>query len=108
MGESRVSQDSIYYMFEAPRACLELTPRGLQDSNYVLRAASEDKHICFLNNDRQPHFFYMYEALFSKFRVWIPFTDSQIEIVLSARIAPSQLHSNNWALIPDFEIVCDY
>ena len=57
------------------RECLELTPGGVNDSDYVLQAASEDECICFLNHDDQPHFMWMYEALFSKFGVRLPFTN---------------------------------
>ena len=89
MGGFESPHYSIYHRWGAPqkyKECLELTLRCLHDFDYIPKAASEDEHICFLNHNNQPHFMLMYEALFSKFRICLQFTNFQTMVLLFVHV----------------------
>ncbi|MED6197584.1 hypothetical protein PIB30_057854 [Stylosanthes scabra] len=50
----------------------------------------------------------MYECLFSKLGVRVPFTPFDQDVLYECRVAPSQLHPNSWGFMKAFQTVCCY
>ncbi|RDX99674.1 hypothetical protein CR513_17251, partial [Mucuna pruriens] len=63
-----------------------------------------------VNNRASPDetpFFYIYEPVFSKLGLKLPFTSFERSILQALNVAPSQLHPNSWAFIRAFELLCE-
>ncbi|RDY08899.1 hypothetical protein CR513_06812, partial [Mucuna pruriens] len=52
-------------------------------------------------------FFYVYEPVFSKLGLKLPFTSFEQTILRAINVAPTQLHPNSWAFIRAFELLCE-
>lgn len=52
-------------------------------------------------------YFYFYSGVIEDFKIYIPFTDFESDLLKTLNIAPSQLRPNGWGFIKAFEIVCD-
>lgn len=52
-------------------------------------------------------YFYFYSEVIEDFKVCIPFTDFESDLLKTLNITPSQLRSNGWGFIKAFELVCD-
>lgn len=52
-------------------------------------------------------YFYFYLGVIEDFRIRIPFTDFESDLLKTLNVAPSQLHPNGWGFIKDFELVCE-
>ncbi|RYR67670.1 hypothetical protein Ahy_A03g014055 [Arachis hypogaea] len=51
---------------------------------------------------------WVYESMFTWLGVWLPFLEFVQALFNRCSVAPSQLHSNNWAAIRTFRLVCEY
>ncbi|RDX76915.1 hypothetical protein CR513_43041, partial [Mucuna pruriens] len=63
-----------------------------------------------VNNRASPNetsFFYIYESVFSKLGLKLPFTSFERSILEALNVAPSQLHPNSWAFVRTFELLCE-
>ncbi|RDX71249.1 hypothetical protein CR513_49432, partial [Mucuna pruriens] len=52
-------------------------------------------------------YFYMYDTLYSKLGVKLPFTHFERAILQALNVAPTQLHPNSWPFVRAFELLCD-
>ncbi|RDX87785.1 hypothetical protein CR513_30698, partial [Mucuna pruriens] len=52
-------------------------------------------------------FFFIYEPVFSKLGLKLPFTAFKRSVLRAFNVAPSQLHSNSWAFVRAFELLCE-
>ncbi|RDX75010.1 hypothetical protein CR513_45160, partial [Mucuna pruriens] len=63
-----------------------------------------------VNNQVSPDeapFFYIYEPIFSKLGLKLPFTTFERSILQALNVAPSQLHPNSWVFVRAFERLCE-
>ncbi|MED6156151.1 hypothetical protein PIB30_011881 [Stylosanthes scabra] len=76
------------------------------EGDYVLEAAGPSDRVPFRAGEGSPHFLWVYQELFNRLRVRLPFSDFQRDVITRCRIAVSQLHLNGWGFILAFEKVC--
>ncbi|MED6218746.1 hypothetical protein PIB30_029324 [Stylosanthes scabra] len=57
-------------------------------------------------DDGDGNFFYVYEVLFTKLRLRLPFTPFQVAILNKMNAAPAQLHPHSWIFVRSFELLC--
>ena len=53
-------------------------------------------------------FFFMYQTVFKRVGVRLPFTPFERELLTEINTAPAQLHPNSWAFVRGFQILCGY
>ncbi|MED6106093.1 hypothetical protein PIB30_001489 [Stylosanthes scabra] len=73
--------------------------------DYVLEAAGPSDRISFRASKDGPHFLWVYQELFTRLRMRLPFSDFQRDVMTRCRITVSQLHLNGWGFILAFEKV---
>ncbi|MED6108351.1 hypothetical protein PIB30_023118 [Stylosanthes scabra] len=76
------------------------------EGDYVLEAAGPSDRVPFRASEDGPHFLWVYQELFTRLRMRLPFTDFQRDVMTRCRVAVSQLHLNGWGFILAFEKVC--
>ncbi|MED6191680.1 hypothetical protein PIB30_002487 [Stylosanthes scabra] len=81
-----------------------------EENQYELVPPNSEERVCYYNllHPEERHFIYMYECLFSKLGVRVPFTQFEQDILYECRVAPSQLHPNSWGFMKAFQTVCWY
>ncbi|MED6167202.1 hypothetical protein PIB30_000452 [Stylosanthes scabra] len=72
----------------------------------MLEAAGPSDHVPFRAGEEGPHFLWVYQELFTRLRMRLPFSDFQRDVMTRCRVAVSQLHLNGWGFILAFEKVC--
>jgi len=79
------------------------------DSHVSVRHGTPGEPVCVDNrfNGRKP-FFFMYQTVFKRVGVRLPFTPFERELLIEINTAPAQLHPNKWAFVRAFEILCGY
>ncbi|MED6155951.1 hypothetical protein PIB30_010299 [Stylosanthes scabra] len=76
------------------------------EGDYVLEAAGPSDRVPFRAGEEGPHFLWVYQELFTRLRMRLPFSDFQRDVMTCYRVAVSQLHLNGWGFILAFEKVC--
>ncbi|MED6161273.1 hypothetical protein PIB30_059244 [Stylosanthes scabra] len=76
------------------------------EGDYVLEAAGPSDRVPFRAGEDGPHFLWVYQELFMRLRMRLPFSDFQRDVMTRCRVAVSQLHLNGWGFILAFEKVC--
>ncbi|MED6224110.1 hypothetical protein PIB30_080571 [Stylosanthes scabra] len=76
------------------------------EGDYVLKAAGPSNRVPFWADKGSPHFLWVYQDLFTRLRVRLPFSDFQRDVMTRYRVVVSQLHLNGWGFILVFERVC--
>ncbi|MED6218437.1 hypothetical protein PIB30_026661 [Stylosanthes scabra] len=81
-----------------------------EESKYELVAPTLEERVCYYNlgHPEERHFIYMYECLFSKLGVRVPFIQFEQDVLFECRVAPTQLHPNSWGFMKAFQFVCWY
>ncbi|MED6147856.1 hypothetical protein PIB30_047846 [Stylosanthes scabra] len=64
------------------------------EGDYVLEAAGPSDRVPFRASEEGPHFLWVYQELFTRVRMRIPFLDFQRDVMTRCRVAISQLHLN--------------
>ncbi|MED6122107.1 hypothetical protein PIB30_036727 [Stylosanthes scabra] len=85
---------------------MSLTEDAAVEGDFVLEAAGPSDRLPFQPSEGDPHFLWVYQELFTRLGVRLPFTDFQKEVMTRCRVAVSQLHLNGWGLLRTFERVC--
>ncbi|MED6195408.1 hypothetical protein PIB30_037604 [Stylosanthes scabra] len=90
-----------------PELCrrMSLTEDAAAEGDFVLEAAGPSDRLPFQANEGDPHFLWVYQELFTRLGVCLPFTDFQKEVMTRCLVAVSQLHLNGWGLLRTFERV---
>ncbi|MED6219889.1 hypothetical protein PIB30_040010 [Stylosanthes scabra] len=91
-----------------PELCrrMILTEDAAAKGDFVLEAAGPSDRLPFQASEGDPHFLWVYQELFTRLGVRLPFTDFQKEVMMRCRVAVSQLHLNGWGLLRTFERGC--
>ncbi|MED6158320.1 hypothetical protein PIB30_031738 [Stylosanthes scabra] len=76
------------------------------EEDYVLEAARLSDRVPFRAGEEGPHFLWVYQELFTRLGMRLPFSDFQRDVMTRCRVAVSQLHLNGWGFILAFEKVC--
>ncbi|MED6111513.1 hypothetical protein PIB30_052954 [Stylosanthes scabra] len=75
------------------------------EGDYVLEAAGPSDRVPFQADEGGPNFLWVYQELFTRLRVRLPFSDFQRDVMTHCQVAVSQLHPNGWGFIHAFEKV---
>ncbi|MED6175996.1 hypothetical protein PIB30_083676 [Stylosanthes scabra] len=76
------------------------------EGDYVLEAAGPSERVPLWAGEDGPHFLWVYQELFTRLRMRLPFSNSQRDVMTRCRVAVNQLHLNRWGFILSFENVC--
>ncbi|MED6122628.1 hypothetical protein PIB30_041569 [Stylosanthes scabra] len=106
LSKSVVDEELLASFREAHAVCSTVA----EESKYELVAPTSDERVCYYNlgHPKESHFIYMYECLFSKLGVRLPFTPFEQDVLYECRVAPTQLHPNTWGFMKAFQSVCWY
>ncbi|MED6145170.1 hypothetical protein PIB30_022480 [Stylosanthes scabra] len=85
---------------------MKLTVDAATEGDFVLEAAGPSDRLSFRANKDGLRFLWVYQELFTRLGVCLPFTDFQREVMTRCRVAVSQLHLNGWGLLRTFEKEC--
>ncbi|MED6157225.1 hypothetical protein PIB30_021423 [Stylosanthes scabra] len=88
------------------RRHMSLTENVAAEGDFVLEAAGPSDRLPFQASEGDPHFLLVYQELFTRLGVRLPFTGFQKEVMTWCQVAVSQLHLNGWGLLRTFERVC--
>ena len=58
-------------------------------------------------NNGEP-FFFLYATVFKRIKLRLSFSSFEWTLLTEVNVAPAQLHSNNWAFMRVFSILCNY
>ncbi|RDX84727.1 hypothetical protein CR513_34178, partial [Mucuna pruriens] len=75
-------------------------------TSYLMTSCSPDERVCQPARGGGAGFVYMYETVFRDLGVILPFNDFIAGVVWILGVAPSQLHSNSWAAMQAFRVIC--
>ncbi|MED6144516.1 hypothetical protein PIB30_016363 [Stylosanthes scabra] len=67
------------------------------EGDYVLEAAGPSDRVSFQADEDGPHFLWVYQELFTRLGMRLPFSDFQRDVMTRCRVAVSQLHLNGGA-----------
>ncbi|XP_057431461.1 uncharacterized protein LOC130724272 isoform X2 [Lotus japonicus] len=89
------------------RSRLSLSSSEEIEKKIIIEACRMGEPVCF----NQPpgaltEYFYMYETLFSRLNIKLPFSDFECDVLRTLNVAPTQLHPNSWAYIRAFNLLC--
>ncbi|MED6124800.1 hypothetical protein PIB30_062320 [Stylosanthes scabra] len=72
---------------------------------YRVVAPGPEDRACYVDPEGDSCIF-VYEPIFTKVGVQIPFSEFEIEVLNACEVAPSQIHPNSWGFIRAYEVVC--
>ncbi|KOM34635.1 hypothetical protein LR48_Vigan02g078500 [Vigna angularis] len=75
-------------------------------SNFKLVVCQMTERVCHSRGNYPTDFFYAYATMFKDLKVLLPFSDFQMSVLRELNVAPTQLHSNGWAFMQPFSVVC--
>ena len=58
--------------------------------------------------DPEEPFFFAYSTIFKRLKLCLPFTGFEGAFLTEVNVAPAQLHSNRWAFVRAFSILCSH
>ncbi|MED6136588.1 hypothetical protein PIB30_057426 [Stylosanthes scabra] len=99
--KSIVDDEFVKYFCDHHEFC---TDRVERERYQVIAPSSEDR-ACYVNPTGVSCIF-VYESIFTKIDVWVPFTEFQVEVLSEYEVAPSQIHPKSWGFIRAFEVIC--
>ncbi|MED6120967.1 hypothetical protein PIB30_025744 [Stylosanthes scabra] len=76
------------------------------EGDFVLDAAGPSDRVHFQADEDGPHFLWVYQELFTRLEMRLPFSDFQRDVMTRCRVVVSQLHLNGWGFIFSFEKMC--
>jgi len=79
------------------------------DTYISVRPCTPGEPVCVdeRSNDGVP-FFFFYQTVFKRIGMRLPFYGFERELLTEINVAPAQLHSNRWAFVKAFGILCGY
>ena len=106
--EDVLSTSSMYHTNDAVRElseCVDVAHDAAAD-DYLIQRTQPGEPVCASYTLDDEPFMFVYEIMFVKFGVCLPFTEFECAILRSVNVPPSQLHANSWAFVRAFQIVC--
>ncbi|MED6123872.1 hypothetical protein PIB30_053614 [Stylosanthes scabra] len=88
------------------RHTMILTEDAAAEGDFVLEASGPSDQLPFRADEDGLHFLWVYQELFTRLGVRLPFTDFQRKVMMRCQVAVSQLHLNGWGLLRTFKKVC--
>ncbi|MED6152434.1 hypothetical protein PIB30_092058 [Stylosanthes scabra] len=106
--EAVLTQPSVVESDSMPEFCrnFPLMEDSGAEANYMLEAAGPFDRVPFRAGEEGPHFLWVYQELFTRLRMRLPFSDFQRDVMTRCCVAVSKLHLNGWGFILAFEKVC--
>ncbi|MED6217219.1 hypothetical protein PIB30_015553 [Stylosanthes scabra] len=99
--KSVVGDEFVESFYEHYSSCVS----DVEGSRYRVVAPDSEDRVCHVDLESESCIF-VYEAIFAKVGIRIPFTEFEIEVLKGCEIAPSQIHPNSWGFIRGFEVIC--
>ncbi|MED6155574.1 hypothetical protein PIB30_006442 [Stylosanthes scabra] len=99
--KSVVDDKFVQFFYEHYNSCVS----DVKGSRYRVVAPDPQDRVCHVDLESESCFF-LYEAIFTKVGIHIPFTEFEIEVLRGCEITPSQIHPNSWGFIRAFEVIC--
>ncbi|MED6186611.1 hypothetical protein PIB30_068397 [Stylosanthes scabra] len=78
---------------------------SVEGKKYQVIAPGPEDRACYVDPEGDSCIF-VYEPIFTKVGVRVPFTEFEIEVLKGGEVAPSQIHPNSWGFIRAYEVVC--
>ncbi|MED6174616.1 hypothetical protein PIB30_070667 [Stylosanthes scabra] len=78
---------------------------SVEGRKYQVVAPNPEDRGCYVDPEGDSCIF-VYEPIFTKVGVRVPFTEFEIELLKGCEVAPSQIHPNCWGFIRAYEVVC--
>ncbi|QCE11543.1 hypothetical protein DEO72_LG10g2776 [Vigna unguiculata] len=86
--------------------CTLVISKGVSGDIVSLERVSAVDRVCHGQEGVAEKFFYMYMCHFSQLHVRLPLDDFTMGVLRALNVAPTQLHSNSWAYLQAFRILC--
>ncbi|MED6159893.1 hypothetical protein PIB30_046483 [Stylosanthes scabra] len=99
--KSVVDDEFIKYFYEHHR----YRASSAEGKKYRVVAPSPEDRACYVDPEGDSCIF-VYEPIFTKVGVRVPFSEFEIEVLNGCEVAPSQIHPNSWGFIRAYEVVC--
>ncbi|MED6169731.1 hypothetical protein PIB30_024103 [Stylosanthes scabra] len=77
---------------------------SVERERYQVTAPSSEDRACYVDPMGVSCIF-VYESIFTKIGVRVPFTKFQVELLSEYEVAPSQIHPNSWGFTRAYEVV---
>jgi len=83
---------------------------GREHDAYVsVQPCRESEPVCVDDHARpEEPFFFMYSTIFKRTKLRLPFTGFERALLTKINMDPTQLHSNSWAFVRAFVILCNH
>ena len=79
------------------------------DAHISVRPGRLGEPVCVDERPRKGDpFFFMFQTVFKRIGVRLPFTPFERELLTEINTAPAQLHPNSWAFVRAFQTLCGY
>ncbi|MED6213918.1 hypothetical protein PIB30_098097 [Stylosanthes scabra] len=78
---------------------------SVEGKKYRVIAPGPEDRACYVDPEGESCIF-LYEPIFTKVGIRVPFSEFKIGVLNECEIAPSQIHPNSWGFIRAYEIVC--
>ncbi|MED6113297.1 hypothetical protein PIB30_069488 [Stylosanthes scabra] len=72
---------------------------------YRVVAPGPEDRACYVDPEGDSCIF-VYEPIFTKVGVRVPFSEFEIEVLNGYEVVPSQIHPNSWGFIRAYEVIC--
>ncbi|MED6126360.1 hypothetical protein PIB30_077652 [Stylosanthes scabra] len=99
--KSVVGDEFVESFYEHYSSCVS----DVEGSRYRVVAPDPEDCVCHVDLESESCIF-VYEAIFTKVGIRIPFTEFEIEVLKGCEVTPSQIHPNSWGFIRGFEVIC--
>ncbi|QHO07345.1 uncharacterized protein DS421_14g462850 [Arachis hypogaea] len=103
---SRMTEADLQWLRDEGAVC----GGGDAERHYEFSVPGVDERVCYTNLDSPTvsDWLWVYEVMFTRLGVRLPFSPFIQQLLSRCSVAPSQLHPNSWAAIRTFELVCEF
>ena len=70
-----------------------------EQDEYIWEVPEKDERVCFLQDEGEDHWLWMYDAPVTWPSVRFPFSEFQVSVLRLVSIGPAQIHPNSWAMV---------
>ncbi|MED6164987.1 hypothetical protein PIB30_095408 [Stylosanthes scabra] len=102
LGAKSIVDDEFVVQF---RKHHEFCASEVEKGRYEVVAPSSEDRACYVDPEGVNCIF-VYEPIFTRIGVRVPFTEFEMEVLRECEVAPSQIHPNSWGFLRAYEVVC--